>query len=89
MKNWLKSPIACSKLASGLVGKQSTLSGEEGGGPEEGKAEGGGTKESLRNTLEVRASEVGQAGLFWILRRQFGVDIQRFKRSRGYRQIHG
>lgn len=85
LENWLKSPIECSKLASGVGGKLSTLIGEEGG---EGKAECGGTKESLRDTQEVRASEDGQTGLFWILSRQFGVDIQRFKRIRGYRQIH-
>lgn len=47
-----------SKLASGLSGKQSTMLGQEKGGPEGGRAEGGGIKESLRDALEVGASEV-------------------------------
>lgn len=76
MKDWLKGSIVSSKLASGLSGKQSTMLGQEGGGPEEGKAEGGGTKAGFRDTLEVTSSEFGQAGLFWTWGRQFGLDIE-------------
>lgn len=45
--------MICFEFASGFSGKQSTMLGQEGRGPEEGMAEGGGTNESFRGTLEV------------------------------------
>lgn len=84
LKNWLKSFMMSSKFASGLSGKQSTMLGQEGRGPEEGMAESGGTNESFRDTLEVRASEVKPSQAFLDFERQFGVDIQSFKLSSGY-----
>lgn len=76
--------MICFEFASGFSGKQSTMLGQEGRGSEEGMAEGGGTNESFRGTLEVRASEVRPSWAFLDFERQFGVGVQSFKLSSGY-----